>query len=119
MDKIYLIGQIWPPQETYKQTFEKFATWEFKLKELGYQVVNPMKLFSEHTQQNSARKERTKGLLECNSIMLLDCWNIAEWPKREFEIAMWLKYNIYAQRDYDHLINLAETLKAATPESSH
>lgn len=91
------------------------ARWESLLKAQGFEVVNPLKLFSEHAESQAAQKQMLAGLLECNSIMLLEDWNVSYWGRMEFQLAHIMKYDIFSENDYRFLENMAETLRAATP----
>ena len=117
MEKIFIIGRTHPLQgEEYNQAYQQFAEWESKLKEMGFEVVNPMKLFSKHTTIIQARKNMIMGLSECNAIILLDDWKEDDWARHLFLNACQVKCGIYTERDHNHLMLMAETLKAAMPK---
>lgn len=91
------------------------AKWESTLKGIGLEVVNPLKLFSEHTPKKAAQKQVLEGLIDCGAVFLLSNWNETDWGRMEFQIAHLMSYEIFTENDQGFLRNLLEAMKAATP----
>lgn len=86
--KIYISGKITGIENEAR---ELFAKAEKKLKEEGFETVNPMKLNHNHDRSwHSYMKEDVKALCECDEIFMLSNWIDSTGAFIEHTIAMYL-----------------------------
>ncbi|MDA3834398.1 MAG: DUF4406 domain-containing protein [Spirochaetales bacterium] len=115
MKTVYIIGKTISQDLEYKEAYELMAKWESTLKGIDLEIVNPLKLFSEHTPIKAAQKQVLEGFLKCDAVLLLSNWSDTAWGRIEFQLAHLMGYDLYSENDYRFLKNMSETLRAATP----
>lgn len=93
MEKIYICGQV--SGLHHDRVYHKFASWEYNLNKLGFEVVNPMKLISRHTKYAEMMRTRIHALTECNSIFILDDWKESQDSRLEYDLALKLRLSDY------------------------
>lgn len=84
--KIYISGPI-----TGIKNFEKnFSKAEKKLKKIGHEVVNPVKIGEalNNPSYEDYMKADLKALLECDAIYLLDGWSNSKGANAEIKVAV-------------------------------
>lgn len=90
---IYIAGPI--TGHHLKKRFKAFELVENKCNELGFNVVNPMKLKHDHDKSwESYMRECIEALIKCDAIYLMQGWEISQGARLEFTIASKLKMQI-------------------------
>lgn len=85
MKKIYISGRITGIEDFAPELFEKAAQ---KLKEDGFEPVNPMALNHNHDKSwHSYMREDIKALCDCEFIYMLNNYTESKGAKIELEIA--------------------------------
>lgn len=88
MEKIYISGKISGIENEAESLFKQA---ENKLKNKGFEVVNPMTLNHEHDKSwHSYMKEDVKALCDCSHIFMLSNWTDSKGAIIEHTIAMYL-----------------------------
>jgi hypothetical protein len=103
MKKVYLIGKV--TGLDYRKTVKKFAEAEFRLRILGYEVVNPMKIIRNPTVKWSlAMRVCISTMLEdCDAIYLLPDWKLSIGAKLEYEVANQLQFYLVTEDEIERL----------------
>lgn len=84
--KIYIAGKVTglPQQEVV----DKFAKAQKDIEEMGFEVVNPIKVVKNFdTPWNEAMKMCITALFDCNCMVLLPCWKESKGARLEKDIA--------------------------------
>ena len=98
---IYIAGPI--TGHDLKERFEAFEIVENKCNELGFNVVNPMKLKHDHDKSwGSYMRECIEVLIKCDAIYLMKDWEISNGARLEFTIASKLKMQIIDPTNEKH-----------------
>ena len=85
-NKVYISGKISGLE--YADAFDKFQAAERKLREQGYEVVNPMTIEHNHDQSWEAyMRNDIKALCDCDAIFMLGNWKKSRGAKIEFYLA--------------------------------
>jgi nucleoside 2-deoxyribosyltransferase len=93
--KIYISGKISGIENEAPALFENV---EKRLKESGFDVVNPMKLNHQHDKSwHSYMKEDVKELCDCDTIYMLSNWTDSKGAIIEHTIAMYLGLKVIYQ----------------------
>jgi hypothetical protein len=86
-NRIYISGKITGMDE--KEAFRIFEDAEKKMKELGYNVINPMKLPHKHDKSwISYMEDDIEALMKCDSIFMLPNWRESNGARIEHQIAL-------------------------------
>jgi len=94
MKKVYISGKITGlPIEV---AFSNFNNAEIKLKENGYETVNPMTINHDHNKswENYMRVD-LKALLDCDCIYMLQDWHKSKGANIEYNLAKDLGLTIF------------------------
>lgn len=91
--RVYISGPI--TGLPYEEVEKAFNEAETRLKEQGYEVVNPLNngLPRESTWNDHMRAD-LKLLLDCDAIYMLDGWTNSKGAEIEFNLAFDLRINI-------------------------
>lgn len=85
--RVYISGQITGLAES--KAFQLFQQAEDKLIELGYEVINPMKLIHDHKREwIDYIFEDVKALESCEAVYFLPNWKQSHGAKIEYMFAM-------------------------------
>jgi hypothetical protein len=91
--KIYISGKI--SGMKYTDAYDNFERAEKKLLDLGYSVVNPMKIEHKHDQTwESYMKNDIKAMCDCDTIFMLNNWRDSKGAIIELELATKLGLNV-------------------------
>lgn len=94
--KVYISGKI--SGMLYTDAYEKFEAAEKKLIELGYSVVNPMKIEHDHDKTWEAyMKNDIKAMCDCDTIYMLDNWRESKGANIELKLAIELGLNVFQE----------------------
>ena len=84
---MYISGKISGLEE--KEAFDLFEAAEKDLKEMGWNVINPMKLPHKHDKTwESYMREDLKALMDCDAIRMLPNWRDSKGAIIEFKLAI-------------------------------
>lgn len=89
---VYILGKI--TGEPYRKCYEKFEQREKQLNELGFMVVNPMKLVPPETPWHEAMRICIGRLVQCFAVSPLFDWQRSEGAKIEMNIAKAIELEI-------------------------
>lgn len=97
--KIYISGKI--SDMPYEEAFNNFLKAEHALKQIGFEVVNPMKLDHKNavTWSDYMRTD-IKALMDCDNIFMLSNWRKSEGAKLEKHIADALEIKEFCYATY-------------------
>lgn len=117
--KIYISGKI--SDMPYHEAFEKFERAENMLKEIGFEVINPMKLDHKNavTWSDYMRTD-IKALMDCDNIHMLPNWRSSEGAKlekyiaNELDIKEYSSVNIFIEHLRRSLLKFINYRKQAT-----
>ncbi len=70
------------------EVFAKFGAAAYRLKQQGYEVVNPVSLCSGSWSWKKCMKVCLAAMLKCDAVYLLPDWNDSKGAKIELEVAM-------------------------------
>ncbi len=97
--KIYISGAITGFEKVAPLLFE---IAERKLKEQGFEVVNPMTIEHNHDLTwNSYMRVDLKALLDCDYIFMLSNWKVSRGAKIEHQLALDLEIGILFQSEIE------------------
>lgn len=102
--KIYISGRITGIELHAEQLFDKA---EKMLVDMGYDVVNPMKLPHEHDQEwKDFMKEDIKHLMQCDIIYMLPNYSDSRGARIELFLAGELSMTVYFEgRDFVPIVS--------------
>ena len=95
--KVYICG---PTDQELRQTQERFAHWENNLRELGYEVINPMS-FDHAKAWGDDQEERLKQVAKCDCIFLLNSWYRSAIARKELVYAQLNGLKFYTELSYN------------------
>lgn len=90
--KVYIAGKV--SGLPIAQVFIKFSSAEFRLKQQGYEVVNPIKLCSQSWKWKHCMQVCLKELIYCDAICALDDWAESKGARVEVYVAEMLGLKI-------------------------
>ena len=96
MERIYLSGKV--TGLNYHYAYRRFLSAEERLTQLGYTVVNPMKLCHRKWPWLRCMAVCLWHLLFCTDVFMLDNHKYSRGAKIELWLALKLKKNIIFQR---------------------
>jgi len=89
---IYIAGKITGIEKQAKVIFDKV---EEKLKKMGYNVINPMKLNHDHDKSHASyMRVCIKALCECDEIYMINNWRDSVGAMTEHLVAISLNLEI-------------------------
>ena len=98
--KIFISGEITP--QNYPQEYPRFKATEYRLTQLGYDVVNPLNHISQYTTRVDAFKTRLMLMMDCGALFQMANWSSQDEARSEFELAVKLSFKILAEGDLQH-----------------
>jgi hypothetical protein len=103
----YIVGNT--DERLVDNAFVRFTDAKKLLKSMGYHVINPIK--HEFTTLNDPLSKRIKkyitNLSKCDTVYLLDNWELSEWSSIEYYIALTLgKTFLYESKEQKNTTNI-------------
>lgn len=89
---VYILGKV--TGEPYQECYNKFEKREKQLIELGFEVVNPMKLIPKGTNWKEAMRICIASLVGCFAVSPLTGWHHSKGATIEMNIAKSLEFVI-------------------------
>ena len=90
--KVYIAGAV--SKLPIADVFVKFNTAEFRLKQAGHVVVNPLRIVSQKWTWEKCMKACITELVKCDAICLLPDWGESRGARLEYHIAQELKLKV-------------------------
>lgn len=107
--KIYIAGKI--TGEDYQKCFDKFQAIDDTLTDVGYQVINPLKIVPKGTEWEEAMTLCKPHIINTDIVFFLNDWKHSEGAQLERHWAKLYKVRIV---DYENLaVDLMEPITNA------
>lgn len=106
--KFYISGPITGMEDGNKQIFDKSAN---KLREIGYDTLNPwdLDLIDKQSNWKNNLRRDIKYLVDCDAVLLLPGWELSPGAELEVTIAYYLGMGFYRWKG-GSLVNMQITI---------